>query len=1227
MSLGEAGSDLGRCSRRSKKRRAKALGPRRARTRRFSLEPLEQRTLLTLTPFVPPTNDTLYGEEWNLNNTGQVGGTPGADVNILPAWQEGYTGKGVVVSVVDSGVFYKHPDLAANYNSSLSYDYFDNVANAEPPLGPLLDPVATGAQFGEDSHGTMVAGIIAGTGDNGNGTLGEAPNATIASERLVTFDPTGNLVQGGDPQEYNALTAHNQQIDVYNNSWGSIPQTFATVAGQPEPGGLFGNDSLTTQDGVAAMQQSDTGVTPTGAIVPAGRGGLGNIYLFAAGNSNLSNLAATDFGPQYAKYAIGNTNDEAETASRFAIDVAALGPAGQQALYSDPGASLLVSAPGGYDGYGASDENGIPSSSVIRVADSTQPSGYNYQATYTDDGTYGMNGTSAATPAVSGVVALMLQANPNLSWRDVQEILAESATENDPTDPGWTGNGFGYTSDGAIVPVDSSGNYAGGTPLPAGVTVTPFHINNNFGFGEVNAAAAVNLAKTWTPLQPESNLSSGVVNVNQAIPDGVATGVSSSVTFTGGMHVEHVEVDLNTTGQERGDIQVTLTSPNGTVSVLQAARDFQANGVKYVTDGTLNSDLTTATANTDYVNWAMSSVRDWGESSAGTWTVTVSDMNANGQTSTFGNFTLKLYGTQDYAPVAQDTSLSTQENTPGSINLLASTYDTDGTYTIAPGSLLIASQPADGTVTVNPQTGQVTYTPDPNFHGTDSFTYTVTDTNGVKSRPATVTVTVGLVNATPVANNVTTTTSYETPVAIPVLTDVTPGSGTLVPSSVTVVTKPNFGTVAVNQSTGTITYSPGPNFSISDSFTYDVTDSNGKTSNVATVTIELAQPAPVASNVVAPPADLNVTQEINVLASVVGGANPTTVNIVTGPQNGIAVVDPVTGIIAYTPAANFFGSDHFTFSVKNFQGVGSNLATVSVSVLDLGAPVALDHEFVLLPGQTVISGFRALDNPTNSGTLTAKLVTQPTYGTVTLNPDGTFTYVPNGNSPGLDTFAYQVNNGMADSNVATIRLVSQNFHFVEKLYQQLLNRNGSDPDTLNFTAALNAGVGRAQIAAIFLNSNEYLANFVNASYQKLLHRTVDPIGLSYWIAEMQAGLPADVFLAAVASSPEYIGLHGGTTAGQIAGFYQDFLNRGASLPEIDYWVGLTNSGIPPAAIVLGFDTSPEYRADLVSGYYATYLGNAPDPNSVAQYVASLGAGFSRTTVQLMILSSPQYYTS
>ncbi|HVX16168.1 MAG TPA: Ig-like domain-containing protein [Pirellulales bacterium] len=1151
----------------------------------------------TLDSFTPPTNDPLFDEEWNLNNVGQTGGTPGADINVLPAWQEGYTGQGVTVGVVDSGVYYNHPDLSANYNPSLSYDFFENITNAEPPLGPLLEPFAPGAQAGEDSHGTEVAGLVAGNGANGTGTVGVAPGATLASERLVTFDPQGDLVQGGDMQSAAALSFHPQQIDIYNNSWGYIQ-------GGPTSGSLGPADPLT----IAAMQQ---GVT-------TGRNGLGSIYVFAAGNGG------NQVGFQ-------NTNDEEETASRYAITVAALGDQGQESLYSASGASVLVSAPGGLDAAGAADENGIPSASVLAVPNPAQPGTLQYEATYDDDGTFGMNGTSAATPQVSGTVALMLQANPKLSWRDVQQILAETATENDPTDPGWFNDGYGYTSDGAIVPVNSAGAYNGATPLPAGVTVTPFHINDKFGFGEVNAAAAVNMAKNWTPLQPEASISSGPVTVNQAIPDGVAQGVSTSVTFTGGIHVEHAQLTFTVTHPQRGDIEVILTSPNGTRSVLQAVRSFETPNGDTTYDATIGTNGT-LTPNANYTNWSTSSVQEWGESSAGTWTVTVADDDANGQVGTFNSFNLTLYGPQDYAPVAQDFTVNDNENQASSFNVLSHTYDTDGNYSIAPGSLTITSQPADGTLSVNPQTGQVVYTPNFNFHGIDTFTYTVHDNNtnagtGVTSRTATVTIDVGAVNQAPVAKNIVTATNLGTPVTIDIPANVTDTSGTVLPSSVTIVSQPTFGTVSVNASTGIATYTPGPNFSSSDSFEYTVGDNNGLTSNVATVTINLSQLAPVASSFTQPNANENVTQQVNVLGHVTGSVNPATVAVVTAPLHGTVAVDPVTGLINYTPQANFFGNDSFTYTVANFQGTVSNIALVSLTVLSQGIPVALNHEFVLVPGSSVIQGVSALDDPSNTGALITTLVTQAQFGTVSLNTNGTFTYTPGANFPGIDQFNYRVSNGVANSNVATITLVSPNYHYIEQLYADVLNRTASEAEILGWVARINMGVSLSQIAAGFLGSGEYLSDFINSSYEQLLSRGADFTGLAYWLQQLQAGLSMEQFLAALAGSPEYFALHGGTNQDLVASFYQTFLSRGASQPEISYWANQITSGVPASTVAMQFLTSEEYRADVTKTYYFNYLDTTITTQEADQFVANFGPTISRAQIQNAILSSNSFYDS
>ncbi|HVC96182.1 MAG TPA: S8 family serine peptidase, partial [Pirellulales bacterium] len=730
------------------------------------LESLEQRSLLSVSApgsFTVPPNDPLFPHEWNLHNIGGSNGVKGADANVEPAWLQGDTGQGEVIGIVDTGVYAAHPDLAPNYDAALSYNFLESNPNATPPA-----PIGT---TGND-EGTEVAGVAAAAGNNGIGLAGVAPNASIAGIRLI-----GGTVA---PQTFaNAMEFDDQQIDIYNNSW--------------RPGGALPVN--VDNSGVLALQdpQYMAAIQAIKDAATNGRGGLGSVYVFAAGDGN-----------QFQSDV--NYNDYAN--SRFVIAVAGVDDAGKQALYSDPGAALLVSAPTGSDVQGGGSERGVPTTDVIDN-NNTTPS--TLKASYLTDGSNGFTGTEAAAPVVSGVVALMLAANPNLSYRDVQMILAESATKNDPTDPGWTTNHASFTTDG--------------------VNFTPYHINNKYGFGEVNAAAAVNLARSWTPLLPQQQVSTGTINVNQPVLPGVAGGESSAVTLSGvNLHVERADLTLTTTGAARGDLTVTLTSPSGTQSVLAATRTTDVAG--------------------DYTNWVFDTTRDWGENASGTWTVQVSDPVVGGATNTFVSWSLNVYGTPHYAPVAQDTTVTTKENQLLGLNLLADTFDSEtGTSfggMVVPSSLAV-TQPAHGTAVIDPNTGLVTYTPAANFFGTDSFTYTVLDNFGDISRSAVVTVNVQKVDQPPLVVNVVAIVVPGHSVQIPVLANAVPGNSAINPSTVTIVSPPSFGTVSVNTA-GVVTYTPGAGFVSSDSFTYDVQDVNGGVSNVATVTVLRNFPAPTAVN-------------------------------------------------------------------------------------------------------------------------------------------------------------------------------------------------------------------------------------------------------------------------------------------------------------------------------------------------------------------------------------------
>ena len=193
----------------------------------------------------------------------------------------------------------------------------------------------------------------------------------------------------------------------------------------------------------------------------------------------------------------------------------------------------------------------------------------------------------------------MLQANPSLSWRDVQEILIRSATKMLPSDHGWFTNSAGL------------------------------RFNHKFGAGLVNADAAVQLALQWTNLAPQAQQFLSATNLSQSIPDNNTNGIIRSFDFRpiAPMRVEHVVVSLTATHNRRGDLVMTMTSPSGTVSRLAERR----------LDSGSNFD-----------GWKFMSVFDWGELSSGVWQIQISDQRGGGSFGTNGilrGLRIDLYGT------------------------------------------------------------------------------------------------------------------------------------------------------------------------------------------------------------------------------------------------------------------------------------------------------------------------------------------------------------------------------------------------------------------------------------------------------------------------------------------------------------------------------------------------------------------------------------------------------
>ena len=286
-------------------------------------------------------------------------------------------------------------------------------------------------------------------------------------------------------------------------------------------------------------------------------------------------------------------------------------------------------------------------------------------------------------------------------------------------------------------------------------------------------------------------------------------------------------------------------------------------------------------------------------------------------------------------PVAVDDSDATDEDTPVTISVTANDTDVDGT--INPATVTIVDEPSAGSVSVDPVSGDVTYSPNADYHGSDSFTYTVEDDDGATSNVATVTVTVNDVNDPPVAVDDSDATDEDTPVTISVTANDTDVDGTIDPATVTVVSGPSDGSVSVDPVSGDVTYSPDADYHGTDSFTYKVSDNDGATSNVATATVIIAdvQDPPVAVND-STTTDEDTPVDIHVLANDTDpdGDDLTISNYGSFSTQGGTVDCTSARLCTYTPPAGFNGADTFTYTASDGRG-GTDTATVTVEVVAL----------------------------------------------------------------------------------------------------------------------------------------------------------------------------------------------------------------------------------------------------------------------------------------------------
>lgn len=378
-----------------------------------------------------------------------------------------------------------------------------------------------------------------------------------------------------------------------------------------------------------------------------GRGGLGTVMVVAAGNNR---ALSTDANLSWYQ------------TQRHTLVVGAVNTAGMVSEYASPGANLLVVAPSS-DGFGSPGVTTTDRSGLEGVNDGItgDPVPLEYTTRF--------GGTSAAAPMVAGVAALMLEANPALGWRDVREILALSARH--------TG-----------TPVGQAASLRERTPwfvnAGAGPNGAGFHVSANYGFGLVDARAAVRLAEHWDARQTSANEQARTAAVSgPLVLDNANTARELLLEIAPGLRAEQVTLALDLTGMPAQDLEIVLTSPRGTASTL------------FFHSGAVGGSISVPVA---FRPWTFVSNAFLGEDATGTWRLSLKDTYANASTGTINAAVLSVFG-DAAGPDDRHVFTDAFQALPGMAHA-ATLADTGGTDTLdgaaLTGRMLLDLRPGHG---------------------------------------------------------------------------------------------------------------------------------------------------------------------------------------------------------------------------------------------------------------------------------------------------------------------------------------------------------------------------------------------------------------------------------------------------------------------------------------------------------------------------------------------------
>ncbi|KAL4227608.1 hypothetical protein ACF0H5_013049 [Mactra antiquata] len=359
-----------------------------------------------------------------------------------------------------------------------------------------------------------------------------------------------------DSVEAQSLSFNSQHIQIYSASWGP-------------------DDDGRTVDGPATLARKAfyDGIT-------RGRGGLGSIFVWASGNGGRDD---------------DSCNCDGYTNSIYTLSISSATEKGKIPWYSEACSSTLATT---YSS-GSADERQIVTTDINKGCTETH------------------TGTSASAPLAAGLCALALQANPMLTWRDLQHIVVNTAKPDDLQDDTWTTNGVGRK------------------------------VSHSFGYGLMDAAAMVKLARNWTTVPPQSICEIRYSEKERPVPTNAKILVPLYTDGCEGTdhhvkYLEHVQARITLKSSRRGDVQIFLQSPSGTKSTLLAKRgqDSSREG---------------------FNNWAFMTTHNWGELSKGDWVLTIEN---SARSSELQEWTLLLRGTETHPQARNVTPPSKSKDRP-----------------------------------------------------------------------------------------------------------------------------------------------------------------------------------------------------------------------------------------------------------------------------------------------------------------------------------------------------------------------------------------------------------------------------------------------------------------------------------------------------------------------------------------------------------------------------------